>query len=1266
DQLPSDSRFVAIDGNGQFVGYVNEAGNQQAFFYNQAANQLAFFQLPLAAEDKMAVAFLNEKGNLMAVSVTRTHFLLHELVDGQFVLRGKVEAECQGFKCFPDVSGKDGDEIWYLNPELDTLYQKFFSTGGKRTFTANDFEIPFAMRDVFPTLQGKLYSFEEAYYYVLANPNANRNLLFKFEPSSGRFRLLPGMPIEVEDAKVFTDSLGNLVFLLKQANGEYYAVLQDTEGRRYDYSAFFKSSLLKGAVLNLKSPDFKRQLLACHFKGILLQTVKATNAISHILPGVSVRVMKELPDKRIIIATQQSGGTEFIYDPETGTLEDWPNPECHMGVSKLIEDGKGFIWGMKRSYFLKYDPSTNSCQKFPVSASNIVFAFVGGSKIAYLEKGSPEHLALFDRNNGASSPVAIGGGPLNVEGFVHDMLYSRSGLLWIATTQGLVKVDLEKQSAEVIGLDEPFIDFRFLCIHEDEKGLLWLGTSLGGVHIFDPATGELKILNGNKGLANNTVASIMADDDGDRWVGTYNGISIVSFEGELKANLYQEDGLTDKECNRYAYLKTSDGKLLIGTVAGLNIIEPDKIKQRFKAFANLKIFLNSVSYYATGGNKLISKNYGLDSLGTLILPASRRNIRLKFALSNYFQPEYNQYAYQLEGVSDDWIPLGNQHTLHLDNLPAGKYRLLVRGSDGSGNVTGTPLAIAIHAKEHFYKQAWFYLLCLALLSAFSLLWIQRLRIEVKKATETIQRDKETIEIQAEALKELDKAKSRFFTNITHEFRTPLTIISGMVEQVRSKPDVWLEKGTKIIKQNTLNLLNLINQILDLRKLESKNLKLNLMQGDIVQYLRYLSESYQSYAENEGLQLHFLAATPSVVMDYDPDKILRIVSNLLANAIKYNREGGHIYFQVEKIGGNDGGEHLRLRVQDTGEGIPPEKLPEIFDLFYVAHQPGEKKVVGSGIGMALTQELVKLMNGEIEVESQVGVGTTFTVKLPVARAAEMKAADFATPAPVLHGKIPTPKAHDWRTDEPKADELPTLLIVEDNPQIVQILIACLEDHYHLEIAANGQEGIEKAIELTPDLIISDVMMPEKNGYELTVTLKNDERTDHIPIVLLTAKMDIDSKISGLEKGADAYLSKPFQQRELLVRLEKLLELRRKLQARYAKLSSLENAPTQLEDPFLQKFYSLVEKEISNPELDMNKLCRSLGMSRSQVFRKLKALTGTSATLFIRSIRLQKGKELLAKGELNISEVAYEIGFTSLSYFSRAYKEEFGVPPSATRK
>ncbi|MCB9275215.1 MAG: response regulator [Lewinellaceae bacterium] len=541
---------------------------------------------------------------------------------------------------------------------------------------------------------------------------------------------------------------------------------------------------------------------------------------------------------------------------------------------------------------------------------------------------------------------------------------------------------------------------------------------------------------------------------------------------------------------------------------------------------------------------------------------------------------------------------------------------------------------------------------------------QRANAELSKLNEKILHQKEELE-------ELDIAKSRFFTNISHEFRTPLAIISGMAGQIIKNPQEWAVKGGQMIKQNSANLLNLVNQILDLRKLEAKELKLNMVQGDVVKYLRYLAESYEPYARSKGLQLHFLPAIEKLDMDFDPEKLLRIVSNLLSNAVKFTPDNGHVYFHLNQSVEN-GQPFLQLRVEDTGAGIAADQLPHIFDRFFQVDDSATRKGEGTGIGLALAKELAHLMKGGIDVKSTLGKGTIFTVSLPVTNDSPVREVSVAQPdSPPLislaahHAEGSGRQAAELPTAELKAEDLPTLLIVEDNPDIRQFLVACLENDYQLETAANGREGIGLALEIVPDLIISDVMMPEKDGFELCETLKNDERTSHIPIILLTAKADMESRISGLKKGADAYLSKPFEQEELMVRLEKLFELRQKLQARYRSLQP-EAAPENKEDEFVQKVRQAVLANLSDETFGVAQLCRTVALGRAQLHNKLKALTGQPTSHFVRSIRLQKAKELLESSGLNVSEVGYEVGFKNPSHFSTAYQEEFGAPPSKTRK
>lgn len=519
-------------------------------------------------------------------------------------------------------------------------------------------------------------------------------------------------------------------------------------------------------------------------------------------------------------------------------------------------------------------------------------------------------------------------------------------------------------------------------------------------------------------------------------------------------------------------------------------------------------------------------------------------------------------------------------------------------------------------------------------------------------------------LRNEQLQELDEMKSRFFTNIAHEFRTPLTIISGMANQMKEQPEQWFEKGVKMILRNSDSLLNLVNQILDLRKLEAGKLQVNLVQSDILQYLSYILESFQSLAVGKDLHLHFIASEPEMRMDHDPDKILRIVSNLLSNAIKYTPEGGNVYLMADKIH-SIFGPQLQIRVRDTGIGIPTDQLPYVFDRFYQVDDSTTRQGEGTGIGLALTKELIKLLEGDIRVESMPGKGSTFFVTLPIRQNATPAA--VAQVSTVMSQAFESVKVSTYL--EAGEKDLPNLLLVEDNADVVQYLIACLEGLYQLNIAKDGQEGIEKAIETVPDIIISDVMMPQKDGFELCETLKTDERTSHIPIILLTAKDDDESRIHGLKRGADAYLAKPFNKQELVVRLEKMLELRQRLQERYRSMDATKPAndlAVQQEDEFIQKVRQAVEANLDDEDFGIVQLCRVVHLSRAQVHNKIKALTGFSTSIFIRNIRLHKAKQLLLQSDLNISQVAYEVGFHDPKYFSKTFLEAFGSLPGEFRK
>ncbi|MCB0565761.1 MAG: response regulator [Phaeodactylibacter sp.] len=531
-------------------------------------------------------------------------------------------------------------------------------------------------------------------------------------------------------------------------------------------------------------------------------------------------------------------------------------------------------------------------------------------------------------------------------------------------------------------------------------------------------------------------------------------------------------------------------------------------------------------------------------------------------------------------------------------------------------------------------------------------------------------------LRNEKLQELDQLKSHFFTNISHELRTPLTIITGVAGQLHEDPFKWGRAGIEMIQRNSRRLLDLVNQILDLRKLEAGRMQLQFIQADVLSLCNYIVDSFRFLAESAGIQLHFQPAVQSLYMDYDVDKLLRILSNLLSNAIKHTASGGLVSVSVSEASGP--GPQLEIKISDTGCGISADQLPFIFDRFYQGPSPSPlppSGELGTGVGLSLVNELVLLMHGKIRVESEVGRGTTFTLHLPIRNNAPLS--ELATPSSV-DAKLTLDSATDASVAATTVvpaisdEQLPSLLIVEDNEDVILHLLHCLGNQYQPIIARNGREGIEKALDQIPDIIISDVMMPEKDGFELCEALKTDERTSHIPIVLLTAKVDVDNRIAGLRRGADAYLGKPFDKKELGAVLMQLLQLRAALRERYASLEISTTKNTEeaaynfsLEDAFVQKARQLVVDHLNDSTFSVQHFCHGLGMSYSVVHRKLSALADRSPALFIRAVRLQQAKSMLGDASRTISEIAYDSGFNDPKYFSRAFSEEFGAPPSTFR-
>ena len=811
---------------------------------------------------------------------------------------------------------------------------------------------------------------------------------------------------------------------------------------------------------------------------------------------------------------------------------------------------------------------------------------------------------------------------------------------------------------------------------------LWVGTKGGGLGKLDKSTGKFQhFTSQNSGLPNDVVYGILPDEQGNLWMSTNRGLSRLTAKGLVFQNFRESDGLQSDEFNTGAFAKTLDGRLLFGGVNGLTVFRPSEIHDRKSSapvcLTGLKINNLPVDY-----SKKDSPIKGpINRTKQITLDHTQNLVTLEFALMDFSTPQENRYRYRLHGVDPNWVEAGTNHVANYAQLRPGSYLFEVVGSIG-GNEWSKPASIRITILPPWWATWWAYAAyaLLALGAAFGVFYFFKKRLLLQNALKLEHEE-------ATRLKELDSFKSRLFTNLTHEFRTPLTVILGMTQQLGAgeKDMTKIASGLKLIENNGKSLLRLINQLLDLSKLENNAFQLNLQLGDIVPYLRYVTESFQTYANSKNLSLRFFTTLEKLEMDFDPEQVKQVLTNLISNGVKFTPEGGEVKVN---LGMRDEGRgtsttagssliphssSLVIAVSDTGIGIGEKDLPHVFDRFFQVDSTTTRAGEGTGIGLAHTQELVKIMGGSIAVESQLGKGTSFKVTLPITQVAP-KNDRAETIEPFLTAQV----IGSVLTEEKKAslNDAPTILIVEDNPDVVHYLRSCLEDIYQLEVAYNGKIGIEKALELIPDLIISDVMMPEKDGYQVCDALKNDVRTSHIPIILLTAKADAASKMAGLRRGADAYLSKPFDLEELLVRVSVSLDNQRRIASYFSqnlpigKTANMADPAlseaVQVEDAFVKKVNEIIEANYTDEDFALPQLCQKIGMSRSQLFRKMKAVMDTAPSDLIRSFRLNKAKTLLENEGLTVAEAAYRVGFKDPSYFSKLFQEEFGFQPSATHK
>lgn len=806
---------------------------------------------------------------------------------------------------------------------------------------------------------------------------------------------------------------------------------------------------------------------------------------------------------------------------------------------------------------------------------------------------------------------------------------------------------------------------RVLSIFQDSRHRLWIGT-WGGLDRFDPGTQSFIHYTEADGLPNAEINGIVEDANANLWISTNIGISLFNPALGSFKDFGVYDGLLGRRFHAGAICKSlRTGEIFVGGPLGLTVFHPDSITDN--AYIPPIVITSFKRYHVDHEQTIEIEEKGISTHERIELSYKDDIITFEFAALNFRNAAKNQYAYKLQGFNDDWIQLGTKREITFTNLDPGEYLLQVRGAnnDGVWNEAGTSLEIVI--APPWWRTWWAYALYAAL--TLTILYSMR-RYEMSR--QQLKHNLELEHVHAEKLEELDHLKSRFFANISHEFRTPLTLILGPIANLqRNVTSQTAQRELSMMQRNGKRLLRLINQLLDLSRLEAGKLTLQANQGNVVPFVKGIFYSFESLAVRKKITMRFEADREEVMLYFDRDKLEKIVTNLLSNAFKFTAEAGEIAVTVtinEKF--------VKISVKDTGTGIPIDRLEHVFDRFYTRADDLSKEHEGIGIGLALTKELVELHHGEISVASEAGKGAEFTVCLPLGKdhLTEDEFVEMGKEQGAIGLRVKTPLPQPSNNPaiqpsidpaiQPQATSNQIILIIEDNPDMRAYIREQLRDLFQVKEAEDGEEGIEKAVDTIPDLIISDVMMPKMDGYQLCARLKTDERTSHIPIVLLTAKSSGESKIEGLEHGADDYLIKPFDSHELLARVRNLIEQRRRLRERFGKeikLQPRDIAITSADEKFLERAMAVVEAHISEADFDVETFGWKVGMSRKHLHRKLKALTNQAPREFIRTLRLQRAARLLEQHAGNVTEVAYEVGFNSLSHFAKAFKEQFGVLP-----
>ena len=970
-------------------------------------------------------------------------------------------------------------------------------------------------------------------------------------------------------------------------------------------------------------------------------------------------------DHGILLWNRSTGKAEPFWRDAEGQL---PNPVVSMLKSK---DGKlwvgtfnGGLYCMNGSQVRSYREGTGNAL-----ASNNVWALMEDDKgriwIASLGGG----LQCLEPLSGTFETYTSNNSAL-LENNVTSLCWVDDNTLFFGTaSQGVGTMDMRTREIKKIQGQSGSMKLSNDAVnhvYKDSRGLVWIATR-EGLNVYDTRRHMFLDLSPVAEAKGSFIAAITEDQERNMWVSTSRKVIRVTVASDGKGSYLfdsraynSEDGLQNCDFNQRSIKTLHNGIIAIGGLYGVNVFAPDHIRYNKMLpnvmFTGLSLFDEAVKVgQSYGGRVLIEKE--LNDVENVEFDYKQNIFSVSFASDNYNLPEKTQYMYKLEGFNNDWLtlPLG-VHNVTFTNLAPGKYVLRVKAINSDGYVGIKEATLGIVVNPPFWMSWWAYLLYTV--GLVIVLFLARYRM-LKREREKFHLQQ--IENEVAKNEEINNMKFRFFTNVSHELRTPLTLIISPLEgMLKETTDELQSTRLQLMYRNAQRLLHLVNQLLDFRKGEMSTHQLSLSEGDIISYVHSVCNSFLLMADKKHIQFSFFSGIDTFSMAFDADKVGKIVMNLLSNAFKFTPEGGRVTVMIEHVAGTP--DILEIKIADTGIGISDVDKEHIFERFYQAGHKGVEETTGNGIGLSLVRDFVTLHEGEVKVFDNIGMGSVFVIQFPVKHVETQ--VQLPEETGMSAGDEEDKEMKEEAREETERKNFPLLLIVDDNEDFRIFMRYSLELQYRVKLAVNGKEAWEMMQEELPDLVISDVMMPQMDGNELCRLIKQDKRTAHIPVILLTARQNTEAKLEGLQTGADDYVTKPFNMTILVLRIRKLIEL-----SRYHRVTQgmIDPAPseiviTSLDEKLIEKAIKYVEDNMSRTELSVEELSRELGMSRVHLYKKLLQITGKTPIEFIRVIRLKRAAQLLRESQLHVSEVAFEVGFNNPKYFSRYFKDEFGVLPS----